>query len=145
MAGLLRPTEGTVTGGGSGNVSFAFQDFRLFPALTALQNAALFSGEEKATAMLRALGFLPEDMKKHPSELSGGMQQRVSLVRAILADTPVLLLDEPTNALDEGVKSVLYPLLKEVATTRTVIFATHDRDDIVALNATELPFFTPEK
>ncbi len=140
MAGLLSPSEGTVTGGGSGAVSMAFQDFRLFPALTALENAALFGNEERAKELLLSLRFLPEDLQKRPSKLSGGMQQRVSLVRAMLADTPVLLLDEPTNALDDSVKAVLYPLLSEIAKTRTVIFATHDREDIRALNATEVPF-----
>ncbi len=139
MAGLLRPSGGRILGGGIGNTSVAFQDFRLFPALTALENAAITSTKEKAEAMLSFLGFSKEDMEKFPSELSGGMQERVSLVRALLAEKPLLLLDEPTNALDSGVKEILYPLIKDAGKNATVILVTHDKADIVALGAIEIP------
>ncbi len=135
IAGLLNPTNGEILGGGIGRVSLAFQDPRLFPTLTALENAAITSDREHAYALLTRLGFHKEDMEKTPDALSGGMQQRVSLARAFLADTPLLLLDEPARGLDPMLQDILRDMIKEEAARRIVLAVSHDVEDIARWDA----------
>jgi putative ABC transport system ATP-binding protein len=87
-------------------VSFVFQTFNLFPALTALENAefgADVAGRPEPTAvaieMLERVG-LGDRMRHFPHELSGGEQQRVAIARALTSGNPTLLADEPTGELD---------------------------------------------
>ena len=136
IAGLIKPKSGEIIGGGLGNVAFAFQESRLFPALSALQNAAVSAPKENATKLLLSFGFLEEDLLKMPSELSGGMKQRVSLVRALLSDAPILLLDEPFKELDDKIKEIVYEVIREKAKKRIVILVSHDIDDAERLSAT---------
>jgi ABC-type lipoprotein export system ATPase subunit len=116
-------------------VSYLFQDKRLFPTLTALDNVMIVLDKhnadkmvllERAKALLKRLQFSPQDMKKYPRELSGGMQQRVAIARAIFYDAPVLLLDEPTKELDPQNRDILLELIQNEAQRRLVILVTHD-------------------
>lgn len=136
IAGLIKPRSGEIIGGGIGKVSFAFQESRLFPALSALQNAAISATKNEAEKLLLSLGFSEEDLSKMPHELSGGMKQRVSLTRAFLSDAPVLLLDEPFKGLDDGVKEIVCNIIKEKAKAKLVIMVSHDIDDAEKLSAT---------
>ena len=81
IAGLLKPDSGNI-GGISGNVTVMFQEPRLFPAFSALENVACAakgsSGEAEAEKLLLSLGLTADDINKKPCELSGGMNQRVS-------------------------------------------------------------------
>ena len=123
-------------------VSFAFQEYRLFPTLTALENVFYANFDKKNEADLKKcqkalaeLGFEESDMSLYPKELSGGMKQRVSLARAFLNDAPVLLLDEPTKELDEeNVKRVIERISEE-GKHRLVILVTHEFSDIEAVGA----------
>ena len=135
IAGLLIPTGGQILGGGIGKTAFAFQDHRLFPTLTALENAAITSDKDRARSMLEEFGFSDEDMQKFPSALSGGMKQRVSLVRALLSAMPILLLDEPSASLDATTAKILYKHLIEAAQTRIVIIVSHNMQEIEDLDA----------
>lgn len=136
IAGLDTNYTGEVIGGGIGRVSMAFQEYRLFPNLSALDNIifAISDGKDKAVlqnavGMLKLLGFTDEDMRLLPSELSGGMRMRVSLARAFLKDTPILLLDEPTKELDPQNANIVRQIISEIAVSRLVILVSHDDVD----------------
>ena len=140
IAGLDNDFTGEVTGAGISNCSYAFQEHRLFPAASAFDNVfAVTRGSDSertkcAMDALISVGFDPEDFEKLPSELSGGMKQRVSLARAIAADKPILLLDEPTKELDQALRSKLQKLFIELSKKKLIIAVTHLEDDITALS-----------
>lgn len=132
ISGLDRNFSGNVIGGGKENVSFAFQEYRLFPGLTAIENILVASFEKadenskkKAYELLKALNYTDEDMHLLPKELSGGMKQRISVARAILKEAPILILDEPTKELDDALEEVVADLIAQEAKKRLVILVTH--------------------
>lgn len=116
-------------------VSFVFQTFNLFPALTALENVEFGADaagrshvREIAREMLDRVGL--SDRAAHfPHELSGGEQQRVSIARALASGNPILLADEPTGELDfhTGIQ-ILELLHAQAHTGRAVIVVTHNRE-----------------
>lgn len=140
VAGLDTDYIGTVENGGVKNVSFMFQEYRLFPTLTALENASISAGKKadtNARQSLIRLGFNEDDLKKLPHELSGGMKQRVSFVRAILKSAPILILDEPTKELDINTAEVMLNMINEASKNSLVIMVTHD-DVINKLDAANI-------
>ncbi len=117
-------------------ISFIFQGFNLFPALTAFENVMLVlklkgiegnPAEQRAIELLSAVG-LQDRIHFLPRDLSGGQKQRVAIARALAADAPLILADEPTGNLDfvngRKVMEVLNDLAKKQ--NRCVIVATHD-------------------
>ena len=143
IAGLDNDYSGEVVGGGVGSVSFAFQEYRLFPTLTALENVvfAISKGKDKAVydtaaKFLKSLGLAEGDLSLYPSELSGGMRQRVSLARALLKTAPILLLDEPTKELDSANCNRVLDLISKESKHRLVIMVSHNEDELRSLNAT---------
>ena len=140
IAGLDKDYTGSMVGGGIGVASVAFQEYRLFPQLTALQNVLFPNSEAKneaeAKTLLKKLGFEDEEFELFPDQLSGGMKQRVSLARAFLKDAPILLLDEPTKELDPKNAGRVIDLIKENSMSRLVILVSHNDEDISSLGAT---------
>ncbi len=155
VAGLLPPTAGRVELGadgmppraGDGRVGLAFQQPRLIPWLSTLDNVALplalergperiANGERRARAevALRRVGLL-EAARRRPRELSGGMQQRAALARALITDPPLLLLDEPFSALDALTREAFDAELQRLwlDQPRTVILVTHAVSEAIAL------------
>ncbi len=130
IAGLDNDYEGSITGGGADNVSVAFQEHRLFPELSLWDNVLITLSSEqdipRARSLLEQLGFTSEELLLKPSQLSGGMKQRVSLTRALMKQSPVLLLDEPTKELDAMLVEKLLALISKEGETRTVIVVSHD-------------------
>ena len=129
LAGLETADSGKIHGLEDKKIAFLFQEDRLFPWLTALENVALVSEErdrkEKATLLLSDLG-LADSIKKFPSELSGGMNRRVAIARTLMADGDVIILDEPFQGLDaENVKNAL-TVIKKHCIGKTVLAVTHD-------------------
>ena len=119
----LEPYSGTVQG--AGKVSYCFQEPRLLPWRTALQNVALVSDNDTAAEMLCALG-LERDLNAYPEALSGGMQCRAALARALAAPYDTLLLDEPFSGLDADTARGALQLIRTCAKGKTVLLVTHD-------------------
>jgi NitT/TauT family transport system ATP-binding protein len=135
VAGLDRPTSGTVDTGGR-RVGLMFQEPALFPWLTAGRNVELAmraravpkaARRAKVAELLdtvRLTGFAD----RRPHELSGGMRQRVALARALAQDADVLLMDEPFGALDAMTRDLLHDEIEQICADRTltVLFVTHN-------------------
>jgi len=136
IAGLDKKYTGKVLGGGSKNVSFCFQEYRLFPTISAIENVLIAAKNSDANSRMLAeqllinLGFTTADFSKLPSELSGGMKQRVALARAFLKRSDVLILDEPTKELDPLLVKSVRNMIASEGKQRLVIFTSHNRDDI---------------
>ena len=134
LAGLEKPDSGAVCG--AGRVSMVFQEDRLLPWRTALENVLLTGADvKKAGDLLAELGLAVEEAQAYPQHLSGGQQRRVALARALAAESDILLLDEPFNGLDAGTWMDVVPLIKKVAETRPVVLVTHIREQIETLEA----------
>ncbi len=157
VSGLMLPTRGTVlidgqpVTGPQKRVGMAFQNPSLLPWRTALQNVLLplevvqphrsqfrarrAEYEAEARRLLRIVG-LEGFADKPPYQLSGGMQQRVALCRALIHAPEILLLDEPFAALDAFTREELWGVLQDLWTARrcTVIMVTHDLREAVFLS-----------
>lgn len=136
IAGLLKAKSGEVLVK-TEKIAYVFQEPRLLPWLSALENVMFVLAEneadtEKASELLEELE-LEGASEKLPSELSGGMQQRVSIARALAFGADVLILDEPFSALDEKLKEKTISLIKKRAADIALIFVTHDICDARAL------------
>ena len=145
IAGVTKPDSGSV-GGISGNVTVMFQEPRLFPAFSALENVSCVAkgGCEEAEKLLLSLGLTADDIKKKPSELSGGMNQRVSLARAVLfhekSGGNTVILDEPFKGLDPTSKNIAAELVRSRLTPENLIVITHDNFDADLLHGTHINF-----
>jgi NitT/TauT family transport system ATP-binding protein len=148
LGGLLTPTNGRVAVDGvevtqpdPRLAAFVFQDYTLLPWKNVLDNAALglrFDGKskdeyrKKGLELLELVG-LSQFAQSYPRELSGGMQQRVAVARAMCMDPSILLMDEPFGALDEQTRrhlgSEMTRLLTEAG--RTVVMVTHSLDEAI--------------
>jgi cell division transport system ATP-binding protein len=151
---LLRqdvPTEGEMIVGGRNlaaltarqvqsyrrSLGFVFQDFKLLPRKTVLENVAfvprvlgveLTQQQRRTFQVLKWVG-LQHRMNAYPQELSGGEQQRIAIARALVNDPVIILADEPTGNLDPDLSLEIMNLLREVnARGTTVLVATHDRE-----------------
>lgn len=124
-------------------MSMVFQSFALMPHQTVLQNAAFgldVAGKERGEREKRALDALEQvglkaNANSYPSELSGGMKQRVGLARALAVDPEILLMDEAFSALDPLIRTQMQDELLELQKeqARTVVFISHDLDEAMRI------------
>ena len=149
VAGLLRPEAGSITVGGTpprggdGRVGLGYQQPRLLPWRSTLENVALplelqgLPADDRRARALEALQRvgLAGAAQLRPRELSGGMQQRAALARALISDPPVLLLDEPFSALDALTRETFDAELQRIwlEHPRTVLLVTHSVAEAVQL------------
>ncbi|HWR40224.1 MAG TPA: ABC transporter ATP-binding protein [Patescibacteria group bacterium] len=162
LAGLIPPSAGRILMNGrplpepGPDRAVVFQDYSLFPWMTAGENirfalrqikpsASSRELAESAATLLDLVGLSPATAK-YPAELSGGMRQRVAIARAFAQDAPVYLLDEPFGAVDAKNRIHLQDLLLQLWTSRggqkTVFLVTHDIDEALYL-ADRIVVFTP--
>ncbi|MBI5791447.1 MAG: ABC transporter ATP-binding protein [Rhodocyclales bacterium] len=155
IAGLQSPRRGRLAWNGAQIAGpgiergVVFQDYALFPWLSMVDNIALAVGKakphsgkherrEEAQDYLRKVG-LEAAIGKYPFEVSGGMQQRGAIARALALGSPLLLMDEPFGALDPVNRARLQDLLLEIwedgdgKTRKTIVFVTHDVDEALYL------------
>ena len=119
------------------SLGFIFQDFKLLPRKTVIENVALvprvlgmqLSQQQRKTFQVLKWVGLQHRMNAFPQELSGGEQQRIAIARALVNDPVIILADEPTGNLDPDLSLEIMNLLREVnARGTTVLVATHDRE-----------------
>jgi NitT/TauT family transport system ATP-binding protein len=144
LAGVETPTSGRadITSNGSkARVGYVFQAPRLLPWRSVIDNMLFVQEERDEEAMARASRYLEmvglDDYRKAwPSQLSGGMQQRVGIARAFSIEPDALLMDEPFSHLDaitaRGLRRELHSMWME--TKKTVLFVTHDVGEAVELS-----------
>ncbi len=148
LGGMLKTSTGSVTFEGSEitrpdptRAAFVFQDYSLLPWKSVVENAAIGlrfrnvgkrQRREKAMELLRLVG-LEQFAESYPHELSGGMQQRVAVARAMAMDPDVLLMDEPFGALDEQTRRQLGYEMATLLTRqgKSVITVTHSLDEAI--------------
>ena len=155
-SGLRRPTAGSIQVAGEQVlrplkiVGMAFQNAALMPWRTCLENVMLpFEvcrphrerrridrelHRERAVSLLASVG-LADAVSRYPSQLSGGMQQRIALCRSLVHEPQLLLLDEPFSALDAFTREELWDVLQALHAQRgfTVVLVTHDLTEAVYL------------
>lgn len=132
--GLLEPIGGTVENTFR-KTAVVFQEPRLLPWRTALENVNLVLGDgkntlEAARACLEQVQ-LSDAAGKYPRELSGGMQQRVAVARALAAEGDLLVLDEPFKAMDEALREQIIQLVAK--TDAAILLVTHEESEAVQL------------
>ena len=157
VAGIIRPDSGRISLNSrllfdsqarvnippqQRRVGYLFQNYALFPHLTAVDNVAAGLGLSRQEARrdsrvreLMALLRLGELAERYPSQLSGGQQQRVALARILCAQPEIILLDEPFSALDDYLREQLHFQLAELLDSwgDNVLLVTHNRDEVYKL------------
>lgn len=149
IAGLLQPTSGKILLGGksvsSQDIGYMFQRDQLFEWRTILSNIELgleikkrdkIEKEKERIENLLKKYKLSDFKQKHPSELSGGMRQRVALIRTLAVHPKLLLLDEPFSALDYQTRLDVCDDVKNIITSekQTAILVTHDISEAISLS-----------
>lgn len=140
ISGLKTPESGIITGTRNAKVSMVFQENRLCEDLSALLNIKMVlsdngkTADKRIKAALSEVGIDPDD-RKPVSGYSGGMQRRVAIVRALLADFDVLLLDEPFTGLDEATMKLTADFIKKHSKGKTVILVTHSDEEAAIMGA----------
>jgi len=150
IEGFENPTEGTIKDDEeivtepSNKRGFIFQNYSLFPWLNVMDNVMFGldingkpekENKQRAMKYLEAVG-LKDFAKRYPHELSGGMKQRVAIIRSIINDSKSLLMDESFSALDVQTKHKLQKQLYQIHRQKhkTILFVTHDVDEAVFLS-----------
>lgn len=145
IAGFYKPDSGFVLYEGKNvteipiykrNIGYLYQDYGLFPHLTAFSNIAYglkrrkipFVEINKSVRQIAELFEISAVLGQYPQTLSGGEQQRVALARALITHPPLLLLDEPFSALDRKTKQIMYEVMQKIHEDFkcSIVFVTHD-------------------
>ena len=150
IEGFENPTEGTVKDDGetvtgpSNKRGFIFQNYSLYPWLNILDNVIFglnINGRSEKESKQRAMEYLEtfglkDFAERYPNELSGGMKQRVAIIRSIINDSDSILMDESFSALDIQTRRKLQKIILKICkeNNKTIIFVTHDIEEAVFLS-----------
>ena len=136
MLSLLKPDSGTVLCNAE-RIGAVFQEPCLLPWCTALQNVNLVLSDSRKTVSEAAAWLekveLVRDADRYPAELSGGMQQRISLARALAVRPQLLVLDEPFKGMDDPLISRMIRLILSEVPGAAIVLSTHRESDAEAL------------
>lgn len=138
LMGLERADSGCISGIDTKNISCMFQEDRLIPDLSAIDNVRIVLRRKNNRAEVRnnLLSILPDDSLDLPvSSLSGGMKRRVALARALSYPGKLIILDEPFTGLDKDTKLNVINYILKMRNNRTLLIATHGTDDADLLGA----------
>lgn len=140
VLGLTPPDDGAVRGVEGLRRAAVFQEDRLCPGLSAVDNVRLVVGRAAAARAALADVDLVGDVVLLPvADLSGGQRRRVAIARAMAVETDLLVLDEPFTGLDADVLPLVLRHVRERCRGRTTLLVTHDRADLAWFGATEVP------
>ena len=168
IAGLERPQAGSITLPEGARIAFCFQEDRLLPWKTVLENVALVVSSPASAERPKVSKGRPEsplaghwgsapspecyatakqwieyvglagEENSYPASLSGGMKRRASLARALAYDSDILLMDEPFRALDETTHAQMLALVREAAKNKLLLLVTHDEADAEGMHVIRL-------
>ncbi|MDO4294586.1 MAG: ABC transporter ATP-binding protein [bacterium] len=130
--------------GASPRISAVFQEDRLCETFSPLENIRMVLPQRYPQQRLleECAKLLPKEALSRPvSTLSGGMKRRVAILRAVLAPSDFLILDEPFSGLDETTKSCVIRYLLEKSAGRSILFTTHNSEEVAQMQAQPLPKF----
>ena len=133
ILGLEKAKKGSVNTFGA-KISAVFQEDRLLPFKTVMENLTLFSNEEAAKECLQTLG-IADAANLYPAELSGGMARRVALARAMSVEADIYILDEAFTGLDEENKKIAARFINRKTAGKILIAVSHDSEDATLLDA----------
>lgn len=141
IAGLLKPDSGQMECSYR-RIAYVFQEYRLLPWLTAEENITAVAGCDaaKAQELLEAVE-LGAEIHTYPDNLSGGMQQRVNIARALAFDSELLLMDEPFKGLDTALRTRMIEKVIKYHQNRTFILVTHDKMECEWMGCTKIHEF----
>ena len=129
ICSLEKPDSGTIEFSQKPKIGTVFQSDVLLPWKTALDNVAVVSSKDSAKKWLSDFG-LADSVNKYPDELSGGMNRRVAIARAVSFEPDILILDEAFKGIDAETKEHIMLVLKEHFADRLIIFTSHDESEI---------------
>ena len=134
LLGLDIPDKGKIEGISDRKISAVFQEDRLCENLSAASNIRLVCTETISDRELEE-AYKAVALQKPVRELSGGMRRRVSILRALLADSDCVIMDEPLRGLDEKTRTKTIDYIKKKTEGKTLIFVTHEEQEAVWLKA----------
>lgn len=134
LAGLTDVDSGKIKGIRNKKKAMVFQENRLFPGCTALENVHCVTGKDLSECESNLTELLEQEaVYKKTDELSGGMQRRVEVCRAMMADADIVYLDEPFAGLDEESRGRVISYIKKNAEGKILLMNTHRAEDVEAV------------
>ena len=148
LSGLEQPQRGRIEGLAGRKTAAVFQEDRLLPWMTALDNVALAlpgglrANRGRAAETLAQVG-LSDALHSLPDDLSGGMKRRAAIARALAVNADLLLLDEPFTGIDPALRERIAGLLRQRAGSALLVLVTHSEEEARLLGSRILPLSPP--
>lgn len=141
LMGLMKQDSGEIRGIEGRRIAAVFQEDRLIEHFDAIKNVRLVC-DKSVTAEFVEQEFqmvgLEEYKNKPVIKMSGGMRRRVAIVRALLCESDLVIMDEPFKGMDEALKNKVIEYTRQRTKGKTVIFVTHDKDEVRLLEAKQI-------